>query len=143
MAATPGTHIKVMDGTLEEQIRLQRSERATLNWDPPVIIESGRDGPVTWKAPRGARTDEPLLVLEGVKGLELHNFILDGDERLGVGIQMMSLCPGVVLENLRFQGFTKHELETWSTAGWADRPVKLLDLHVTAGPRDTPSIFFH
>jgi hypothetical protein len=144
LAATPGARIKLMDATIEEQIELQPSKRVPMDWDPPVIVESGNDKPTLWRARQGGKADDALLHVEGVRGLEFHNVVLDGEQRVDKGIELLSVCPGVVLEKLEFRGFTKSDIVTWSAAGYADRPIKFLDLHATAtAPRNTPSIFFH
>jgi serine/threonine protein kinase len=142
-AAGPGSHIRLKDPVLQEQVRPDRSAIRVRTWDPPIVIEPDGDGPVTWTAPANGPADQPLLVIEGLGGLQFRNIVLDGDNRVQVGIQLMAVCPGVVLENLKFTGFTQREVETWSSAGTKDKPIQLLNLKVNLSqPRDSASLSF-
>jgi hypothetical protein len=141
--ATPGTHVRIEGSKLEEIVALAPSARAPMTWDPPVVVEPAGDEPVTWTAPRSASGEDALLVLEGIRGLEFHNFVLDGQDRMEVGVEMMSLCPGVVLDKIRFRGFMKYELKATSIAGSAAHPIKLLDLDIVIKEsRATPAFAF-
>jgi hypothetical protein len=142
-AARPGSHIRLKDPVLQEQVRPDRSAIRVRTWDPPVVIEPDGNSPVTWTAPGSGPANEPLLVLEALGGLQFRNLVLDGDNRVQVGIQLMAVCPGVVLENLSFRGFTQRELETWSSAGTRDKPIQLLNLKFNLGQaRDTAALSF-
>jgi serine/threonine protein kinase len=142
-SARPGTLIKVMDPVIAEQFRLRSKVNKELKWDPPVIVESGLDGPVTWMAPTNAEPKDPLLVLEGIAGLRLRNFVFDGDNRVMDGIHMMGMSPDVALENLEFKGFTRTELQLFSANGYSGHDIQLLDLKVTIKePRSTPAFAF-
>jgi hypothetical protein len=141
--ARAGTRIKIMDATIEERCSIQFGLQGPPAWKTPVVVESGLDDPVVWKAPAGGRTDKALLLLESVENLHLRNFVLDGEDRCTYGIEMVSRCPGVVLDHVEFRGFTKHELLTFSTSGSRDRNIELHDLKVTiTQPRDTSAFSF-
>src|SRR5262249_57751312 len=75
--ARPGDRVVVADETWEEALELRGDE------GKGVAIEGGPDlhKPVVWRAPRGHADGQALVRLDGVAGVRVKGFVLDGPDR--------------------------------------------------------------
>jgi eukaryotic-like serine/threonine-protein kinase len=117
----PGDHVQVADAIWEESLHLT-GEGGT---GRGVVLEGCGDRPVIWRTPRGHRDDQPLVYLSCVPGLQLRNFILDGQDRVKDLIALSGPCPGLTLEDLQLTGFGQAAIALNDCVGEADQPVML------------------
>ncbi len=119
--ARPGDHVRVADDAWEESLHLTGEAGAGRG----VVLEPAGDRPVTWRAPRGHRDDQPLFYASNVPGLVLRNFKFDGRERVKDLVELSGSCPGLTLSGLELTGFTASAVALNDCSGDADRPVTL------------------
>jgi serine/threonine protein kinase len=129
--ARPGDRILLLDPEYREQVRLEGSKYRDIR------IEPGQGVVVVWKAP--AKTANALLVIDGVAGVHVKGITFNGEDRVDKLIRLGGSCPGVTLEKVTLEGFTKNALSIANCAGEAKRPVEVRELVVRAPARDAES----
>jgi serine/threonine protein kinase len=124
--ARPGDHILVQKESHEEQLLLEDGR-----WGNGVTIEGqGPDGArVIWRIPKDLKSKRPRFIeLAKTENLRLRGFTLDGDGRVEDLVVLFGHCPGLTLEDLRFQGFSHCAVNVFHCAGKAENPVSLAGL---------------
>ena len=119
--ARPGDRVRVAEETWEEALDLS----GELGRDVAVEGAAPGDRPVVWRAPRGHRDETPLVSVDGVAGLRLRNFTLDGQDRAQELVALAGPCPGLVLEDVGFVGFRRAAVRLADCSGEPGRPVTL------------------
>jgi eukaryotic-like serine/threonine-protein kinase len=132
--AKAGDRIVVLEETWEEALDLRAEE------GKGVSIESNPEAkkPVVWRTPRTLADNQPLLRIDGVAGLRLKGFILEGLERVPCLIVIAGNCPGTTLEELHCQGFQQCAVSFERASGTSDEPVSLKNSRIAPG-KTTPS----
>jgi hypothetical protein len=133
--ARPGDRIVVLDETLEETLVLQEGNRA-------VTIEAGRPNHgVRWICP--PVKDEMFIGLTGVEGLHLKGFTFDGLNRVKDLVKISGHCPGLVLEDVQLEGFTRLGVALWNCTGNANKEITIKDVRfITKVPVQAGLAFF-
>jgi serine/threonine protein kinase len=131
--ARPHERILLADD-LEEQLDLTDGK--------PVTLESEEGRPITWRLPP-AHTPRPyLLFLSNARDVHLKGITFDGGEKVEEILLLTGVCPGLTLEDLRFQGFTRSAVVVANCAGTAEHPVRLTGLHAyTQQAREAALLF--
>ena len=124
--AKPGDRIIVAEETWEEALDLAHDE------GKGVSIESNPDAkkPVVWRTPRTHNDTQPLVHVDGVSGLRIKGFILDGLDRIPTLVVVSGNCPGTTLDGLHFQGFQQCAVIFDRAAGTSDEPVSLTNSRI-------------
>ena len=132
--AKPGDRILVTEETWEEALDLRGDNGRG------VSIEGNPDAkkPVVWRTPRSHSDMQPLIRLDGVAGVHLKGFLLDGLERIPALIVVAGTCPGATLEELHFQGFQQAAVIFDRAVATADEPLSLKNSRI-APAKTTPS----
>jgi serine/threonine protein kinase len=120
--AKAGDRIVIADATWEEAIWLDPAPTVK-----DVVIEGNAPTgkPVVWRAPRTHPEEQPLLRLAGVGGLRFKGLTFDGQDHVKDLIALSGSCPGLVLEDTTFKGFTRSAVCLHGCTGSADQPVTL------------------
>jgi serine/threonine protein kinase len=119
--ARPGDHVQVADESWEEALHLTGDTGKAQG----VVLESAGNKPVVWKAPRSLRDDQPLVYLSSVAGLQLRNFVLDGQDRVKDLVVVSGPCPGLTVEDLVLKGFGQSAVVLSDCAGESEQPITL------------------
>jgi serine/threonine protein kinase len=119
--ARPGDHVQVLDESWEEALHLT----GDTGKGQGVVLESAGDKPVVWKAPRSLRDDQPLIYMSSVAGVHLHNFVLDGQDRVRDLLVISGPCPGLTVEDVHLKGFVQAAIALSDCAGESEQPVTL------------------
>jgi serine/threonine protein kinase len=132
--AKPGDRVVVAEETWEEALELHGDEGkgVAIEGDPPA------HKPAVWRAPRAHADGQALVRLDGVTGLRIKGFVLDGLDRAPNLIVVTGTCPGVTLEGLHFQGFQQCAVSFERAAGTAEAPVTLKESWI-APAKTTPA----
>jgi eukaryotic-like serine/threonine-protein kinase len=141
--ASPGDVVELHDELHEETLVLDRKNTSATTTN--VTIQAGSGSKVVWK-PKYKTEKRPVLVISGARDLVIKGITFDGtldDKRQAETLLRVSgECPGLVLENLEFQNFSRTALLVVNCAGEADQPVKLLNLRVTTERAGKAPFFF-
>jgi serine/threonine protein kinase len=124
-AARPGDRIVLLDAEHREKVRLEGTKYQDIQIMPAPGLT------VVWKAP--TNVGDSILHIEGVAGVRIQGKItFDGEDRVEKLIRLGGSCPGVLLENVQLERFTKNALSIASCAGEANRPLEVRHLVVRA-----------
>ncbi len=123
-SAKPGDRIILLDPEYREQVRLQGPKYRDIH------IEADPKVAVVWKAP--VNTPHSLLVLDDVSGVHVKGITFNGEDRVDKLVRLGGSCPGVTLEKVTLEGFTRSALSIANCAGDPKRPVEVRDLVVRA-----------
>jgi hypothetical protein len=99
--ARPGDRILVKADTWDEALNLRQN-------CPNVSIEgSSSSGPVRWRVPVGHPPGRPLVRIAARQGISLSGIAFDGAGRVDDLVILEGESAGVILRNLRVQGFRR------------------------------------
>jgi eukaryotic-like serine/threonine-protein kinase len=126
-------HIVLLDD-VEEQLDLTDSK--------PVTLEAEDGNPVVWRLPAHRREHPYLLFLSNARDVHLKGITFDGGDQIEEILLLFGHCPGLTLERLRFQGFTRCAVLVANCAGTTERPVTFSGLRArTTQPREAALLF--
>lgn len=72
----------------------------------------------------------PMVAIENVEGVTLSGFLLDGDYRAQAIIEVKGRCPGLVLDDLRIEGFQRTGILVNNLASVARQDARLENLWI-------------
>lgn len=126
--ARPGEVIEVQDD-LEENVFLDGSRLAS-----NLTIRAAPGKRVVWKAAKN-NPEDSLLHLSGAEGFTLNGrgIIFDGTLKSGAVQDLVTVqlrCPGLVLQDARFETFGRSGVYFVNAQGTAERPIKLSNVEV-------------
>ncbi len=124
--AQRGDRIVLLDREYREGLRLERAEG--------IVIEPAPGVEVVWKAPAGAREDDPILYLAGVKNATIRGIRFDGENRLKRLLALTGSCPDLTVQDLVLEGFKECGLAVTNCAGNPGHPVRLQGLKDLKAP---------
>jgi serine/threonine protein kinase len=133
--AKPGDRVVVVDETWEESLELRGDDGRG------VTIEGNREPAdpqaaakrVVWRSSLQGGDGRPLVRLDGVAGVCLKGFVLDGADHAQALVVVTGACRGVTLEDLHFQGFRQCAVSFDRVAATGDEPVTLARSRVAPG----------
>jgi serine/threonine protein kinase len=137
--ARQGNRIVILDG------RINGAPTDTLNKNKvakDITIEAEPGATVIWRLRDGVAQAPTLLALTQLDGLCLRGFTFDGEGRVQDLIQISDSCPGLKLENLKFQGFERRAISIANVEGKPDRPVLLSNLYFSSAKEVEAGIYF-
>jgi serine/threonine protein kinase len=137
--AKQGNRIVVLDGPIDGNAADQFNSRIV---PKDITLEAEPGATVVWRLRRGAAQAPTLLALMQLDGFCLRGFTFDGESRVQDLIQISGSCPGLKLENLKFQGFERRAISIGNVAGTADRPVLLSNLDFRSAKDVETAIYF-
>src|SRR5262249_52752816 len=128
----------VADPVWEEALSLEGDQ------GKDVVLEGhAPDGaPVHWRAPHSHNASLPLLSVKGVRGLQVKNFVLDGQDRLHRLAQASAPSPKLEVRDCTFTNFQKCGLALQGAGGEPDAPIRLEHLRVWPGLSADTAILF-
>jgi serine/threonine protein kinase len=129
--ARPGDCIVVQDD-VEEPLRLEGRD------GNGVSIEAAPGKRIVWTCPAD-EVDGPFFLLAGVKGVHLKGFVIDGGNKVGNLIQLRGQCPGVVLEDMEWKGFTRAALAIRACKGGRGKDAVRVTRVRAVTPADHPA----
>ncbi|HYT90720.1 MAG TPA: protein kinase, partial [Gemmataceae bacterium] len=132
--AKANDRILLMDAEHRERLRVEKGQIGT-NRVEAVSIEAAAGVDVVWKAPADKRDAEPLLWLDGVKGLKVKGIRFHGENRQGKLIQLTGSCPGLTLEGITLEGFKQTGLLVFGCMGEPSQPVQLVGIKDRPQPK--------
>jgi serine/threonine protein kinase len=135
--AHPGDHIVLVDPDHREQLDYQNKGNLS-----DVTIEAADHVHVVWRAPKAADGDNALLHLVEARDFHIKGIHFRGDEKTQQLIYLVGLSPGLTLENLTLEGFTRYGILIANCAGTADKPVRLMGLKATASDAPQAAVYF-
>jgi hypothetical protein len=107
-----------------------------------VTIEAAEHAHVVWRAPKTADGDNALLHLVEARDFHIKGIHFRGDEKTQQLIYLVGLSPGLTLEHLTLEGFTRYGILIANCAGTADKPVRLRGLRVSASEASQAAVYF-
>jgi serine/threonine protein kinase len=114
--AHPGDIIAVQEDEIEEDLR---STLELGRFGDGVLIEAQNSShSVHWTCP--ADTNARFIVLNKLKNFHLKGFVLDARGRVPDAVSIVGSCPGLLLEDVTFSGFTNSGVACWGADGEAD-----------------------
>ena len=114
--ALPGDCIAVKDDEVEEELG---STLGIGRYGDGVIVEAQNDShSVHWTCPADANAK--FLVFRKVKNFQLKGFVIDAKGRVPDACSITGSCPGLLFEDVTFQGFTNSGVACWGADGEAD-----------------------
>jgi hypothetical protein len=131
--------IELADELHAESLELTKPRAITIQAKPGVKV--------VWVP---TKPGEPLLRLQNAKNVHLNgkNLTLDGHVQGKKGVRVENLinieytCPGLILEDVQLQGFSKYGVAITNCAGSKEQPVRLVNLHIV-GDRAEAAIYFN
>jgi len=138
--ARPGDHVLIQEERVEEVLVLEDHRRGK-----EVTIEGAAPGKsVVWACPKLGK-DDKFVKIADLDGLRLKNITFDGQGQVAEIIYVTGLCPGLKLEDLQLQGFTRDGITFWNASGGTDRSaITLRRVRVAAPAKDAEAAFvFH
>jgi eukaryotic-like serine/threonine-protein kinase len=123
-AARDGDQIVVAEDNIEEALHLDGSATKV----PAVVIQPAEGKMPVWRLPKNADSSKCLIYLNGVRGLQIHGFTLDGEGKMEELVLLTGSCPGLTLQDLRLTRFKTSGIRIINCAGTADQPVTLSGL---------------
>jgi hypothetical protein len=119
--AKPGDRIVLLDPEHREQLRLEGNRHRDIAIEPAAGVE------VSWKMPtQGGKRELPLLDLVNVSGVQVRGIRFDGEKQAEKLVRLSRSCPGLGLEDITLERFTRIGLSVANCAGDANRPVRLV-----------------
>jgi hypothetical protein len=130
--AQRGDVVEILDDVIEENVVVSTHKGKT-----DVTLRAHPGKAVVWRCPKGGE-GRPLLLLSEAPGfrVEGRGITLDGNGAMPKLVELYGRCPGLVVEGLRLEGFTKAAVQVVNCAGTKDGPVRLRDLKVAGKPND-------
>src|SRR5262249_23262028 len=134
--AEPNDHIVLLDGEHREHLVVDGRSRIA----PKVTIEAAEGVAVVWSPPQAKVPQEKTLLLRvaDVQDLRIKGIKLNGEGRLETLVLLTGTCPGLSLEDLTLEGFTRSGVAVTNCAGEEGRPVQLLRVVASATTKDLP-----
>ena len=136
--AKSGDRVVVAEETWEETLDLKGDEAKGI----AIVSNPNAKKPVVWQLAATAPDKQPLIRIDGVVGLHIKGFILDGLERVPSLISVRGNCPGVTLEGLHFQGFQQCAVGFERATGTSDEPISLQDSRIANGKSTRSALCF-
>jgi eukaryotic-like serine/threonine-protein kinase len=110
---------------------------------PHVSIEAEEGKTIHW---RSSPKSEPtkLFAVQKAEGVRIKGFILDGENRVDLLVNLWHRCPGTKLEDLKLQGFKKYAIWVTNCEGGeaADRRVQFNRLEFITSAKEQTALFF-
>jgi serine/threonine protein kinase len=129
-----GARIIVQDDIVENDLVIDVSH---------VRIEAEEGKTIRWRPATGAR---PTKLFRVSKAADVHikGFILDGENRLDILVNLFHRCPGVELEDLKLQGFKKFGIWITNCEGGeaVDRRIQFKRLQFVTAEKAQSALFF-
>jgi hypothetical protein len=125
----------VLQSSIAETVRIDGKKNLTIEGEPGKLI--------LWKAPRYPADVKMKLLLDlyNVENLTLRNLTLDGAGVADTLINMFGRCPGIRIENVRFEGFKQYGIQALNCQGTSDYRITLKGLHFTTDTKpDTKQV---
>jgi hypothetical protein len=107
-----------------------------------VTLEAEPGTTVIWRLRRGVPDAPTLVMLTQLDGFVLRGFTFDGEARVQDLLQISGNCPGLKLENLKFQGFKRRGISVGNLAGEAKKPVFLTNLTFSSAQEVEAGVYF-
>jgi hypothetical protein len=123
--------IVIFQGHYREQIELRNKTGIT--------VEAANGNDVVIMPPATADENDPLLKIIETKDVHFKGIALDGEGRLKNLVAIQTTNPGLLLENLRLEGFTQSAVEITNCAGDSAKPVQLLHLEINPDKLKAPA----
>ncbi|HZU36649.1 MAG TPA: hypothetical protein VFA18_12100, partial [Gemmataceae bacterium] len=121
-SAQPGDHILVHDERITGALRVDK---------PNIRIDSAIPGRrVIWSA--STNPEGSLLSVNRAANFHLKGFMLDGGQHLADLVTISGLCPGLVLDDVQLQGFTRAAIALADARGKPGDDLQLLNLKIVA-----------
>lgn len=96
-----------------------------------IIAEISDDGKrAKLVPPRNHQPITPLIQIEGVSGLKISGLLLDGEDALQSSLSIKGSCPGLIVEDVRIEGFQRHGIIVDNLSGTGRREVQFNKVHV-------------
>jgi hypothetical protein len=122
-------------------VLVDKEHRESLILDGPALtkieIRSADGLEVTWTALPLAYPHEPLIRLGNAQGFQVKGIRFDGEGRTQNLVWLTGHCPGLRLENLKLEGFTKSAVVIANCSGTSAEPVTIASLKTSSGGRLT------
>jgi serine/threonine protein kinase len=116
-------------------------ERLVLRGKRGITIQAG-EGEVAIIPPAGLSDQVPLLELYGCERVHIQRIKFNGQGRIQTLLSVAGECPGLVLERVRFEKFTRTAVQITNCAGEKDRkvqPVQLQQMQITSPDPKKPA----
>jgi hypothetical protein len=110
---------------------------------PNVRIEAEEGKTIHWRpAPKSNAAN--LFRVSGAKHVHIKGFILDGENRTDILVNLYYRCPGAKLENLKLQGFKRYGIWVANCEGGegAER-IQLNHLEFVTSQKEQTDLFFN
>jgi len=108
---------------------------------PQVVIEAQEGKTICWRpAPKAGATK--LFAVYKAEGVCIKGFILEGEDRLDLLVNLFHHCPGAKLEALKLQGFKKYGIWITNCEGSPDRRIEFNRLEFVTTQKEQAALFF-
>jgi serine/threonine protein kinase len=104
-----------------------------------LSIEAGPNG-TEWQAPDNQKPDEQLVALTDLEGLKLRRIRFNGRGRTTTLVTISGRCPGLVLEDVLLEGFSRKGLVIANCVGDGRQNVEIRRLRTVAGEKAEASV---
>lgn len=108
---------------------------------PQVTIEAEEGKTIHWR-PSAKPDANKLFMVSKAENVRIKGFVLDGENRLDMLINLFHRCPGVKLENLQLQGFKKYGIWVTNCEGSGEHPIEFNQLKFITSQKDQTALFF-
>jgi serine/threonine protein kinase len=108
-----------------------------------LAIEAEEGKTIRWR-PSAKPGANKLFALHKAEGVHIKGFILDGENRIDLLLNLFHHCPGTKLEDLRLQGFKKYGIWVTNCSGGegAERRIQFNRLAFVTTRDDQAALYF-
>lgn len=102
-----------------------------------IVAEVGEDGKrARLMPPPSHPASQPLLVVDSVDSLVIKGFLLDGADGVQTVLEAKGNCPGLQLEDIRFEGFQQQGILAENLSGNVRREIYFDKLYIRHNGND-------
>ena len=123
--AGPGDTIVITDRQEYHEALSLSSQTSSRGFNSVTIVaDVGDDGKrARLIPPRTHRPVTPLVSIENVQGLKIVGLLVDGEDAVQTTMSIQGACPGLILENVRIEGFQRQGIVIDGLTGTGRREV--------------------
>src|SRR5262249_45943214 len=125
--AKKGDRIVLTDAEHREYLTVVNLEAADVSIEAADSVKE-----VTWRPLASADDIDFIVDVAGTKGLKFKGLRFDGEGKCKTLLKLADNNPGLTVEDVKLQGFTRCAVLLWACKGTSDHPVQLQRVTVVA-----------